>query len=58
MGRLVPSDLPKGKKADIRQQIDLRNEGSITLWDRRSWPGVRWRDERGRPSGPFLLSHA
>ena len=55
IGQLIPNDLPTGEKADIRVQIELRNEGNITLWDRQSWPGVCGRDECNRPSGPVLF---
>ena len=29
MGRLIPNDLPTGKKADIRAQVDLMKEVSF-----------------------------
>ena len=56
MGRLVPNDLPTGKKADICKGTDRPNEGSITQWAHQSWPGVSGRDDCGRPSGPILCS--
>ena len=56
MGRLIPNDLPTRKKADIRKGTDRPNEGSITQWDHQSRPGVSGRDDRGRPSRPFLCS--
>ena len=54
MGRLVPNDLPTGKKADICKGTDRPNEGSITQWAHQSRPGVSGRDDHGRPSGPIL----
>ena len=52
MGRLVTNDLPAGKKADIRAQIDLMKEvshcGTVKV-------GQECAGETGRWSGPILF---
>ena len=44
------------KRPPHTECTDRPNKGSITQWDHRNWPGVCGRDDRGRPSGPFLCS--
>ena len=53
-GPTHPKRPPHGKEGRCKG-TDRSNEGSITLWDRQSQPGVHGRDERGRLSGPVLF---
>ena len=53
-GPAHPKRPPHGKEVQYKG-TDRPNEGSITLCDHQSLPGVRRRDERGRLSGPVLF---
>ena len=53
-GSARPKRPPHGKEVQYKG-TDRPNEGSITLCDHQSLPGVRGSDERGRPSGPVLF---
>ena len=53
-GSARPKRPPHVKEVQYKG-TDRPNEGSITLCDHQSLPGVRGRDVRGRPSGPVLF---